>query len=190
MRSLVTFSRSVERGTRSGIQVQLLQQRGIAAVDPRHLVEAEIERRAQVAGVPLADIAQAIARIAQALRVEHHVGVHVAMHGGRRMHLVVHAVVPVIGAAQQHGARRTAHGRRRVTALEEQPLARQPVDIRRAAARPAGDGRPLLLVGHDVQDVRPPARLGRLRAGRRHSRGPREKTPAIQSLLRHMCSNT
>ena len=170
------------------VQIQVLQKRGIAAADPSQFLKAEIEWRTQVAGVPLADVAQTIARLAQALGVEHHVGVHVAMHGGRRMHLVVHAVVPVIGAAQEHGARRTAHRRGRVTALEEQPLARQPVDVGRAADRASGDSRPLLLIGHDVQNVGPLARVGRLRRGGRHPRRTGEKAPAVQSMFRHASS--
>ncbi len=184
--ALVGHLEAFARGRHAiGIQIQLLQQGGIAPVNSGDLVKAEIKRRTQIACVPLADVAQTITRIAQALRIEHDIGVHVAMHRGRRMHLVVDAVVPVIGAAQEHGARRTTDRGGRVTSLEQQPLARQPVDIRRAAARATGDGRPLLLVGHDVQDVRTLCCIRRLGGSRGDTCGSGEKCSAVQRLFRH-----
>ena len=125
------------RGTRHVIRVHVdaLQDLGIAAVDCRHLVIAEVERLPLVAGVPLSDVAQPVARIAQPLRVEHHVGVHVAVYRGIRVDLVVDPVVPVVRAGEDHRARRAADRRGRVAPLAQHPLARQPVQVRRAARR-------------------------------------------------------
>ena len=181
MRCGVARRGSVTRGTRSGFMSRFLQQLGVAAVNPGNLVEAEIERRSRIARVPLARVAQPVTRVAQPLGIQHHVRVHIAMHRGRRMHLVVDAVVPVIGAAQQHGARRAADRRRCIAALEQHALACQAVDIRRAAARPSRDRGPLLLVRHDVQDVGTRGPSGSLRRGR-DSRGAGQKASAIQCV--------
>jgi len=137
-----------------GIQIDVLENLGIAAGDAGYFVKTEIQRRAHIAGMPFADIAQAVAGVAQALRIQNHIPIHVAVDGRRRMDLVIDAVMPVERAAEQHGARRATHGGRRVAALKEHALFCQPIQIRRAAKGASGDGRPLLLVGHDVQNVR------------------------------------
>ena len=65
------------------VEIELREYGGVGAVDRRHFVKTEIERRTHVARVPLADVAKTIARVAQALRVEYDIGIKIAMHRGR-----------------------------------------------------------------------------------------------------------
>ena len=99
---------------------------------------------------------------------------------GRRVDLVVDAIVPMIGAGEGHGARGAADGGRRIGTLEQHAGGGQAIEIRGAAAGAAGDGRPLLLVGLQVQDIGPLRAFGAggLERGRRQ-----QEFSAIDHLL-------
>ena len=146
------------------VEVEFPEGAGVAAGDVGQVLKPEIRGSPNPGTVPFADVAEAIAGLAQPLGIQNDIGVEIPFHGRRGVDLVVDAVVPVIRAGESHGPRRAADGGRRVRTLEQHALRRKVVQVGRSRLRAARDGGPLLLVGLNVEDVGPLARL-RTRGG-------------------------